>query len=68
MFLYLSSTIACFAMDETNAPSFLSRRRKTPSLLFVHIEAPLEQNQRMAISFITKHFRTEGKNVPFFFH
>jgi hypothetical protein len=29
----------CFAVDETNAGRFLSQRRKTPSLLFVHIEA-----------------------------
>jgi hypothetical protein len=29
----------CFAVDETNAGRFLSRTRKTPSLLFVHIEA-----------------------------
>jgi hypothetical protein len=36
-------------MDETNAPSFLSQRRKTPSLLFVHIEAPLDQNQKMPL-------------------
>jgi hypothetical protein len=29
---------------------------QTPSLLFIHIEAPFEQNQRMAPSYITKHF------------
>jgi hypothetical protein len=29
----------CFAMDETNAGRLLSRRRKTSSLLFVHIKA-----------------------------
>jgi hypothetical protein len=67
MLLYLSSTIACFVVDETNAPSFLSQSRKIPSLLFVHIEAPSDQSQKRALSFITKHFRIEGKNLPFFF-
>jgi hypothetical protein len=41
------SIVVFFVVDETNTRSFLSRRRKTPSLLFVHIEAPLGQNQRM---------------------
>jgi hypothetical protein len=31
--------VNCFAVDETNARGLLSRRRKTPSLLFVHNEA-----------------------------
>jgi hypothetical protein len=48
MLLYLSSTVAFFAMDETNAPSFLIRRQKTPSLLLVHIEAPSDQSQKRA--------------------
>jgi hypothetical protein len=32
-------------VDETDTCSFLSRRRKTPSLLFVHIEAPCVQTE-----------------------
>jgi hypothetical protein len=56
------SCVVYFVVDETDARSFLRRRRKTPSLLFVHIEAPLEQNQRSVliyneISFKTKHLR-----------
>jgi hypothetical protein len=54
MLFYLSFCVICFAVDETNACSFLSRRRKTPSLLFVHIEAPFEQNQILALSYTTK--------------
>ena len=33
------SCMNCFDMDETNTCNLLSRRQKTPSLLFVHIEA-----------------------------
>jgi hypothetical protein len=43
MLLYLLSTVGCFAVDETDALSFLSQRRKTPSLLFVHIKAPSDR-------------------------
>jgi hypothetical protein len=35
----LSSCVNCFDVDETNAGGLLSRRRKTPSLLFVYNEA-----------------------------
>jgi hypothetical protein len=31
--------VNCFVVDETNACNLLSRRRKTPSLLFIHIKA-----------------------------
>jgi hypothetical protein len=47
-------------VDETTL-FVLSRRRKTPSLLFVHIEASLGRSKKSALSFITKHFRVEGK-------
>jgi hypothetical protein len=39
-------------------------KAKTPSLLFVHIEASSDRSQKSALSFITKHFRAEGKNLP----
>jgi hypothetical protein len=29
----------CFAVGETNTYNFLSRRRKTPSIIFIHIKA-----------------------------
>jgi hypothetical protein len=44
----------CFVVDETNACSFLSQRRKTPSLLFVHIEASFVYHE---VSFDMKHVR-----------
>jgi hypothetical protein len=46
--------IICFGVDETDTCSFLSRRRKTPSLLFIHIEAPFVYDE---VSSETKHLR-----------
>jgi hypothetical protein len=46
--------VTCFGVDETDTCSFLSRRQKTPSLLFVHIEAPFVYNEA---SSETKHLR-----------
>jgi hypothetical protein len=37
--------VTCFGVDETDTCSFLSRRRKTPSLFFIHIEPPFVHNK-----------------------
>jgi hypothetical protein len=47
---------------KTTFPSFRSHRS-----IFIHIEASSGQCQKRAPSFITKHFRAEGKNPHFFF-
>jgi hypothetical protein len=53
-----------FVVDETNACSLLSRRRKTPSLLFVRIKAFFIEDK--ASSYTTKHFLIKDRHFQFF--
>jgi hypothetical protein len=48
----------------TKPPCLLSQRRKTPSLLFIHIEAFSGRSKKTSFLFITKHFGAEGKKAP----
>jgi hypothetical protein len=55
-----------FIVDETNACNLLSQRRKTPSLLFVHIEAFFIKDDvppYEASSYSTKHFVTGDRHL-----
>jgi hypothetical protein len=51
-------------MDETNACNLLSRRQKTPSLLFVRIKAFFIEDE--ACSYATKRFLVKDRHFLFF--
>jgi hypothetical protein len=56
MLLYLLFDCCLLCCGRNHRSQLFEPKAKTPSLLFVHIEAPLSQNQRMTPSYITKCF------------
>jgi hypothetical protein len=63
---YFSSTVACFAGDKTNAPCFFEPKATNTFPSFSSHRSIFGPESKSALSFITKHFCAEGKNLPFF--
>jgi hypothetical protein len=61
---YIRFVVVCFGVDETTL-FVLSRRPKTPSLIFVPNEAISSRSQKASFSFMTKPLRAKGKKRLF---